>query len=566
LNSIEIEDEMRVRVLTVVSVILLWAGLAGAAKPEAQDTLYEQIRHNMGLFGDVYRELSLRYVDRIDPNKFMRAGIDGMLSTLDPYTVFFDERGTEDLDLITSGRYGGVGIEIGVRGRDKQLTVISAMDDSPAQHAGIRSGDRILAIDTVSTEGFSTADAAKYLRGAADTPVKLSIERTGSSEPIVFVITRKEIEVKDIPYFGFVKPSVGYIKLAHFSRGAPEELDSALTELQKGGMRSLILDLRGNPGGLLSSAVGVLQRFCAKDETVLSVRGRDSDNAQVFKIPTEPLAGKVTLAVLVDGGSASASEIVAGAVQDLDRGVLFGDPTFGKGLVQSVVSFETGEALKLTTAKYYTPSGRLIQRVDYFHDEDGVVLGDADNDAAGHFSTRNGRPVSGHGGVTPDILIPSPQPGPLGTELWRQGAFLDFVNDYRARHATLTSPTISPEGFVEFRRWLDSTHFSYEADGKADLDSLRKRVAELPMADSLTIDFARIEAALTARREQDYTREHEFIRQSLEGELAANMFGPRGRIEASFAEDPLILKSLEVFANKPEYDKLLAVGESTRKE
>jgi carboxyl-terminal processing protease len=557
---------MKARILAIITVIVMFSGLAGAAKPEAQDTLYEQIRHNMGLFGDVYRELSLRYVDAVDPGKFMKAGIDGMLSTLDPYTVFFDEQGTEDLDLITSGRYGGVGIEIGVRGREKQLTVISAMDDSPAQRVGIRSGDKILAIDTVSTDGFSTADAAKYLRGLPDTHVKLTIGRSGSSEPIEFVITRKEIEVKDIPYFGFVKPTVGYIKLAHFSRGAPEELDSALLDLQKGGMRSLILDMRGNPGGLLSSAVGVLQRFCARDETVLSVRGRDADNAQVFKIQNDPIAGNVTLAVLVDGGSASAAEIVAGAVQDLDRGVLIGDPTFGKGLVQSVVSFESGEALKLTTAKYYTPSGRLIQRVDYFHDEQGVIKGDKDSFAADHFATRNGRPVTGHGGITPDIVIPSPQPGPLGTELWRQGAFLDFVNDYRAHHTNLTSPAFGPTGLREFRDWLDSTHFSYESDGKAALDSLRKLVAGMPAADSLQIDFERIAHALEMRREQEFGTETEFIRKSLDGELAANMFGPRGRIEASFAEDSLIQKALEVFANKPEWDKLLAVGESAHKE
>ncbi len=365
---------MKSRFLSVLSALLLCVSLAAAGKPSGQDSLYEQVRKNIGLFGDVYRELSLRYVDNINPEQFMRAGIDGMLSTLDPYTVFIPEEETEDLDVITSGRYGGVGIEIGVRGKDKVLTVITAMDESPAQRVGIRSGDRILKIDTTLTVGFSTGDAARYLRGAPDTQVTLTIERTGSSEPIEFVITRKEISVKDVPYSGFVKPGVGYLKLAHFSRGAPDELDEALHSLQTGGMQSLVLDLRGNPGGLLSSAVAVVQRFCAKGETVLSVRGRAADSEQVFKLPDDPLAGDIPLAVLIDGGSASASEIVAGAVQDLDRGVLIGETTFGKGLVQSVVSFESGEALKLTTAKYYTPSGRLIQRVDYFGDDNNVVL------------------------------------------------------------------------------------------------------------------------------------------------------------------------------------------------
>ncbi|MFZ5433884.1 MAG: S41 family peptidase, partial [Calditrichota bacterium] len=367
---------MKLRFFPVLLTLVMSANLAVAARPTSQDSLYEEIRKNIGLFGDVYREIAMRYVDSVDPELFMRAGIDGMLSTLDPYTVFIPEDETEDLDLITSGRYGGVGIEIGVRGQNKILTVISPMDDSPAQRVGIRSGDRIIMIDSTSTMGFTTNDAAKLLRGTPGTSVHITVERTGSSEPIEFVITRREIELKDVPYYGFIKPGVGYVKLSHFSRRAADELDEALQALKDDGLNELILDLRGNPGGLLSSAVGVTQRFCSKGETVLTVRGRDDESLQSFILPDEPLAGHVPLAVLVDGGSASASEIVAGAIQDLDRGVVVGEPTFGKGLVQSVVSFETGEALKLTTAKYYTPSGRLIQKVDYFHDQDHVVIGD----------------------------------------------------------------------------------------------------------------------------------------------------------------------------------------------
>ncbi|HEY3295181.1 MAG TPA: S41 family peptidase [bacterium] len=549
---------MKARFLSLLAALLCFVSLAPAAKPSPQDTLYEQIRHNVGLFGDVYRELTLRYVDSVDPKKFIRAGIDGMLSTLDPYTVFFDQEGTEDLDVITSGRYGGVGIEIGIRGIDKTLTVISAMDDSPAQRVGIRSGDRILMIDTVSTEGFSTAQAAKYLRGAAGSQVKLTIQRTGSSEPIEFVVTRREIEVKDVPYYGFVRPGTGYIKLAHFSRSAPDELDKAIVELKQGGMSALILDLRGNPGGLLSSAVSILQRFCAKDDTILYVRGRDDAGDQIFKLSTDPLAGQIPLAVLVDGGSASASEIVAGAVQDLDRGVLIGDPTFGKGLVQSVVSFESGEALKLTTAKYYTPSGRLIQRVDYLHDGNGVFRESPEPHQK--FNTHNGRPVEGGGGITPDIVVPSPAPGMVGTELWRQGAFFDFINAYRARHPMITTAKIDDSAMAEFRHWLDSTHFHYELNGQLALDTLRRVLKDAGLTDSAAVDLTHLDRLLEMRRVREFDNEMDFIRHSLEGELANNLFGSRGRIEASFADDMQIQKALEVFANKPEYDRLLAVS------
>ncbi|MBU0509807.1 S41 family peptidase [bacterium] len=543
---------------SLLLALLLVAGFAHAARPSAQDSLYEQIRHNVGLFGDVYREISLRYVDQVDIEEFMRAGIEGMLSTLDPYTVFIPEDETEDLDLITSGRYGGVGIEIGVRGKDKVLTVISPMDDSPAQRVGIRTGDRIIMIDSMSTQGFTTNDAAKYLRGAPGTQVKVIVERAGLSEPIEFVITRRDIELKDVPYYGFVKPGVGYIKLAHFSRRAPLELDEALTELKGDGVQSLILDLRGNPGGLLSSAVAVTQRFCDRGETVLSVRGRDAENSQVFTLPDAPLAGGIPLTVLVDGGSASASEIVAGAIQDLDRGVVIGDPTFGKGLVQSVVSFESGEALKLTTAKYYTPSGRLIQRVDYFHDQDHVIIGGT-GEIPDRFTTRNGRPVEGGGGIAPDIEVPAPQPGPLGVELWRQGSFFDFINDYRSRHPHLTSEKIGDPALTEFRTWLDSAGFHYDVDGWAELDTLRHMIEQAGMADSLAANLADIERVLEQRREQAFLSETDFIRSSLERELAANLFGTRGRIEASFNDDPVITRALEVLADTNQYQKVLTV-------
>ena len=546
-----------IRRLLVILMAAVWlAPVAQAARTSSQDSLYEQIRRNISLFGDVYREITLRYVDTIDPEKFVRAGIEGMLSTLDPYTVFIPEDETDDLDLITSGRYGGVGIEIGVRGRDKVLTVISAMDESPAQRVGIRSGDRIIEIDTVSTQGFSTSDAARLLRGAAGTQVRLLVERTGSSEPIEFVITRREIEIKDVPYYGFVQPGIGYIKLAHFSRGAAEELDQALNELKQGGLHALILDLRSNPGGLLSSAVAVLQRFCLKGEDILALRGRSSESDQVFHMQADPAVGDIPLAVLVDGGSASASEIVAGAVQDLDRGVLVGEATFGKGLVQSVVSFETGEALKLTTAKYYTPSGRLIQKVDYFHDDNGVVR--IPVEVPERFSTRNGRPVQGGGGITPDLVVPTPQPGPLGTELWRQGAFFDFVNEYRVRHPNLTSEKLGEEGMREFRSWLDSTRFHYDTDGRSELDSLRRMAAQNGLADSLAVDFEHLEQFLATLREATFAKEREFVRLSLEGELAASLFGSRGRIEASFDSDAPIQCALKVLSDRAEYDKLLS--------
>jgi carboxyl-terminal processing protease len=556
---------MTKRLMVTFGALLVCASTLMAARPSPQDTLYEQIRHNINLFGDVYREISLKYVDTVDPNQFIRAGIDGMLSTLDPYTVFIAEDETDDLDAITQGKYGGVGLEIGVRGKDKVLTVISAMDDSPAQRVGIRNGDRILAIDGKSTVGFSTNDAAHSLRGEPGSQVILTVERTGSSEPIEFVISRRDIDIKDVPYSGFVKPGVGYVKLSHFSRRAPDELEAALRELRDGGMTSLILDLRGNPGGLLSSAIGVLQRFCTKGEEVLAVRGRTSEAGQVFRIPTEPVAGSIPLAVLVDGGSASAAEIVAGAIQDLDRGVIIGETTFGKGLVQSVIAFETGEALKLTTAKYYTPSGRLIQKVDYFHDHDSVIVRPAAENREGGFVTRNGRPVEGGGGIDPDIAVPTPKTGPLGTELWRQGLFFDYATEFRSKHQTLTSEKLDDSAMAEFRQWLSTREFTYDVDGQQEVTALKKLIEEAGLADSATTDFAHLQSLLQKRRDLDFQTESEFIRHSIEQEIATNLWGPRGRIEATFDDDSQIQKAVEVLESTNEYGKVLAVGDSSEK-
>ncbi|MBU1919903.1 S41 family peptidase, partial [bacterium] len=453
-----------------------------------------------------------------------------------------------------------------VRGDDKVLTVISAMDDSPAQRVGIRSGDKIIAVEDESTKGMTTREASRVLRGDPGTQVKLTIERMGSPEPIDFMVTRQSIDVKDVPYSGFIEPGMGYLKLAHFSTRAPQEVEAALEDLKAGGLETLILDLRGNPGGLLSAAVGVLQKFLDKGEMVVTTRGRTEDANRAFRLASNPIAGDIPIVVLVDGGSASASEIVAGAIQDLDRGVLVGEPSFGKGLVQSAIAFETGEALKMTTAKYFTPSGRLIQKIDYFRDDQGVVVEEPSEVPDETFATRNGRPVEGGGGIEPDIAIPTPQPGELGVELWRQGTFFDFINDYRAKHPTLTDAKITDAAVGEFKTWLQDRDFHYDVDGQSALTSLREIVTEFSFEDSTASDFAHLEEILTQVRDRDFEGEREFIRKSLETELASSLWGSRGRIEASFEHDPQILKAIELLTNQSEYSHLLAVTDSSKTE
>ncbi len=545
--------------LMLIMPLTVWA----EAHTMSADELYSKISHNMGLFGDIYREISLRYVDQIDPDEFVQAGIAGMLETLDPYTVYIPEEDSEDLDVITYGKYGGVGIEIGVRGEDKILTVISAMDESPAQRVGIRSGDKVMEVDGHSMVGMTTRDASRLLRGEAGTTIKIKIERTGAAEPIEFELTRQVINIKDVAYSGFVEPGIGYIKLAHFSTRAQGELDAALLDLQGKGMEALVLDMRGNPGGLMSSAVGVLQKFLDKGEIVVSTKGRTADANRTFKLASDPAARDIPLAVLVDGGSASASEIVAGAIQDLDRGVLIGEPTFGKGLVQSVVSFETGEALKLTTAKYFTPSGRLIQKVDYFGDDTTLVIAPVGELSDTGFTTRNGRRVEGGGGIIPDIVVETPQPEALGVELWRQGAFFDFVNEYLANDPQVMDASVSEAMLSRFGDWLTERDFSYAVDGEKELKALREIIATVDADGVAEGDFAHLEHYLEQVRDHDFEKERPFIRRSLQTELANTLYGSTGRIEASFDSDPQIQRAVEVLRDSTEYGKLLAVSDST---
>jgi carboxyl-terminal processing protease len=543
----------------ILVLLPLMIPLKSGAETSSQNELYEQIRENISLFGDVYREISLRYVDEINPDEFVRAGIDGMLSTLDPYTVLFDDKELDDLEILTTGRYGGVGIEIGVRGERKVLTVITAMDDTPAQKVGIRSGDRIIEIDDTPTDGFTTTKAAQFLRGAAGTQVTLEIMRTGSQEPIEFVITRAEIEIKDVPYYGFVEPGIGYIKLSHFSRRASSEVDHALSELIAGGMDALVLDLRSNPGGLLPAAVAISQRFCPRGEIVVSTRGRMMESEREYTVPSDPIVGELPLVVLVNGGSASASEIVAGAIQDLDRGVIVGEPTFGKGLVQSVISFESGKALKLTTAKYYTPSGRLIQKVDYFAPNQSVVFEDKEEVHIDSFVTTHGRPVYGGGGISPDVLVQMPEPNRMGMELWRQGKFFDFISEYRARHPNLTSAKITDEALLEFQNWLDQTEFEYRSRAENSFADLEEIAQEDTIYDQITDELEQLRAALAHLRDYDFDDGKEFIRQALKSELAASLWGTRGRTEASFKDDPQLLEAIKILVDQQGYRALLAL-------
>jgi carboxyl-terminal processing protease len=554
------------RLTQTIALFLLTAvfSVGAIASPPANDVdLYLQIKENIGLFGTIYREVNSKYVDQIDPEEFMRAGIEGMLGTLDPYTVFLDDNAADDLHIMTAGQYGGVGIEIGVRGKDKALTVIAPIEGTPAQRMGIHPGDRIIEIEGQDAVGFTTDQAAALLRGEPGTRVTIKVERIGVAEPITFTLERAIITVRDVTYAGLLERGVGYVKLARFSRNAGEEVRKAVEDLKAQGLTALILDLRRNPGGLLPSAVEVAQNFVPRGAVIVSTQGRDAESKKSYSSQLDPVLPDAPMVVLVDEGSASASEIVAGALQDLDRAVIVGKTTFGKGLVQTLIDFKEGKSLKITTARYYTPSGRLIQKLDYFDKDNEVIIhDDAQKDAAQpaqQYFTRAGRIVYGGGGITPDLEVSLPDIDRYETELIREGFLYEFAANYLAEHPEKKDYTVTPEIVAEFRRFLQTKNYEYKGELEQKLDELKLAVGE----DSLLTDDLRhclddVGAKLRAAR-PDYLQQHlDFVSRNLAVEFAGLQEGTEGRTLAGLQGDTQMQAALALLNQPENYHALLA--------
>ena len=545
--------------ILIISTVLFVGMLTGLVLADGPD-LYFQIRKNIGLFGRVYREITAKYVDEVDPEDFLRAGIEGMLATLDPYTVYFDKKAGENLKIMTTGKYGGLGIQIGIRGKDKVLTVIAPIEGTPAARLGIHAGDRIIEIEGNSTKGYSLEKTVSLLRGKPGTKVTITISRAGVSEPLHFTITREEITVKDVPYYGFIEDGIGYIKLSRFSKNAGSELERAIKDLHGKGLEGLILDLRSNPGGLLQAAVEVSDKLVKKEGLIVSTKGRMAGANQEYRAVEDPVLGEIPLVVLVNGGSASASEIVAGAVQDLDRGVVIGTPTFGKGLVQTVIALDRENSLKITTAKYYTPSGRLIQRVDYFNHEDAqspLVSGEGEPGEREEFETASGRAVYGEGGIEPDIEVEVPRPDRLGIELWRQGMFFNFAVDFFSRHPDLDTVIVDDSVVEDFKEYLQKVEFTYKIEGMKELEDLKKKVEDKHYGPDVLTEIDKLRGMLEAEKDGDFDKSRQYIQHGLEAEIADKLSGPAGRYQASFKWDPQVIRAVGVLQKPDVYQKVL---------
>jgi carboxyl-terminal processing protease len=487
-----------------------------------------------------------------------------MLEEFDPYTVFYEDPGSENLRMITSGKYGGIGMEIGFQ--NGKVTVMSPMEDTPAQRAGIQSGDVITKIDDELVSELSLEDASHKLRGKIGSEVTIEIERPMAEEPIVLTLTREEIIINDVTFAEFIEPGTAFIRLSRFSDKAGTELKEAIRNLKsEGNIEKVILDLRENPGGLLTAAVEVVDVFVEPDQLVVSTRG-SHENETKFHTQEKAMLPTEKLVVLINGYSASASEIVAGAIQDLDRGVLVGTRTFGKGLVQKVYPVDnvTQSYLKVTTAKYYVPSGRSIQKEDYKKNKDVFMnLSDSvEYDKKIKFYTKNGRVVHGGGGIKPDFEITDENHDRILMSLSARGYSFRFTVDYLSKHPDLKNGStlkVTDQILSDFLNSIEEENVNIEIEGEKELNDFIK-IADTQKYDPDIKDLVSVALQkLEVQKKNLYKEKREKIRQMLEAEFAKQLGGNNAKIRSTLSHDDQTKKALELLTNSEMYNQTLAV-------
>jgi carboxyl-terminal processing protease len=545
------------RALSLLLIITVVAGSAFIVGfRHSEGDYFERINQSIDIFGRVYKEVTLNYVDEVDPGKFMEAGVDGLLSTLDPYTNFINASEGDEVELITTGKYGGIGVTIGLR--DGYITIITLMDGYSAQRVGLQPGDRILEIEGKPIVGLKPDGVRALTRGEPGTEVHVKIEREGEPKPLEFVLMREEIQLHNVSYSEFVDDGIGYVRLERFSRGAGDEVRLAIKDLKlKGALRGIILDLRDNPGGLLDAAVDVVEKFAPKGSLVVSTRGRKPDSEKKFYVTEEPMLADVPLVVLVNRNSASASEIVAGAIQDLDRGVILGTRTFGKGLVQTITPLMYNTQLKITTAKYYTPSGRCIQEIDYMHKNKDGVFSITPDSLRHEFSTLKGRKEFEAGGIQPDSTVAETEHSTLHNELSRKSMYFKFASHYISLHHELPGAPDSDSLLQQFHQFLIDQKFTYENEGEVKLKELHDIAEKAKYSPAIVEEIERMKKQLGEEKVTDIMKNRPEVLSALKIELMRRAKGEHGRIEASLADDVQVVAAKGLLENRKEYSRRL---------
>jgi len=547
-------------IVLIAAAITLGGWLANSSEMTHPD-IYLSLKKNITLFQRVYEEIILRYVDEIDPDAFVKAGIEGMTSHLDPYTGYIEKEASTSLRFLTKGKYGGVGMTISKRG-DYPVVEEPPFDGTPAAKAGIREGDQIIEVDGKSTLGMSLSEVAQRLRGKPGTVVRVKIHRAGENKPLEFRLVRDVIVIHDVSYAGMLQDGIGYIRLTRFSKFSADQVRESVEKLKSQGMKGLILDLRSNPGGLLDAAVAIVDLFVPKGELIVYTKGRTRQSNRKYYSQNDPILPDTPLAILVNGASASASEIVAGAIQDLDRGLIIGQQTYGKGLVQTVIPFSKNTGLRLTTAKYYIPSSRLIQNIarlnrdpKLFLTKDTELTADSTHTKKKAYHTKGGRLVYGGGGIKPDIQVDLPRFTNFERALIRQSMFFNFAVNFAAQFKEKKPERIeiTPAVLKQFRDYLEEKHFTFQLEGEPEVDKLAQIAQENAFGPRVENDLKDLQASIERRKSTEFDRHVDFIKRYLKREIAAKLFGTEGTVKADLEDDPVLRTALRVLENPSEY-------------
>jgi len=529
-------------------------GCLGLVAFKAED--YFEISKNLDIFAEVYKEVNTTYVDEVQPGELIRAAIDGMLKSLDPYTNFYSEAQAEDYRYQTTGTYAGIGSTIRTIG--DYVYIDSPVDDFPAFKAGLLPGDKILAVDGVDMKGKTASDVTDYLKGKAGTTFSIKIDRLGEGE-LTKSITRETIKIKNVPYYGIIEDNIGYMQLTRFTPDAGKEVRDAVIAMKAEGATSLVLDLRNNGGGLLHEAINIVNVFVPRDETIVITKGKFQEDNRTYKTLNSPVDTETPLVVLINDGSASASEIVSGSLQDLDRAVLIGQNSFGKGLVQTTKRLTYNTSMKITTAKYYIPSGRLIQRLDYGNKVNGKAVAVADS-IKKEFKTRNGRNVIDGEGIQPDLNIEEYKYSKLAISLIRNDLFFQFANEYRSKNPQIPEPKtydVSNETFEDFKSFLQDKEYEYTTNTEKDLDKLIDQAKDDKYYELLKGELTSLKAALESTKKADLDNNKQELKELLEYEIVRRYYFEKGKVEVGFDDDLEWAKTKSVFSNTTEYKGLL---------
>ncbi|WP_337865851.1 S41 family peptidase [Ignavibacterium sp.] len=540
-----------VLILSIISIFVLGFYI------QRSGDIYYEISKNMEMFGKIYKEISFNYVDEINPEEFMREGIKGMLKSLDPYTVFIDESKQDDIDLMTNGKYGGIGVTIGVR--NDKVTITEIIEGYAAQKQGLRIGDVVIEVDGQPITSSDIDDLSAKVKGEPGTTVQLKVLRNNDRDTLQFNIIREEIVIKNLVYAGFYPENSNnvYLKLTNFSRSASEEIKNALKKLkEEKPIHSIVLDLRGNPGGLLDIAVDVCNKFLQKDLLIVSTRGREASSEKKYFAKEEPIVPNEKLVVLINENSASASEIVAGAIQDHDRGIILGTQSFGKGLVQTITPISYNTSLKITTAKYYTPSGRCIQKIDY--SKKNKVFSTPHIEERSEFTTDNQRRVYSAGGITPDTLVKFEIEGEITKELLAKGIIFDFADKYYyTNQSTKFEKLNDNKVFSEFISYIKSKEFNYTPEVEKNLNALIDELEKNKINGKIMNAASKLKDELKNYFDKELEKYKSEILGYFKIELATRYYNQKKGLEESLKYDKQFNTALTLFENETVYNKLL---------